>query len=110
MSVSVKLFHFESDDIKIDIEARFEGEALVIDGYDVGKRVEEFWGSSDYEYTVTIQPEGVATLYHLLGVVENDQQALLNEIAKRYNTNSCYSQFREFLDQHQIPNSGFSWP
>jgi hypothetical protein len=110
MSLSITLFHFESADIKIDIEARFEGEALVVDGYDVGKRVEEYWGSSDYEYTVTVPQSGVALLYSLLEVVPDDKQALLNEIAKRYSTNSCYSQFREFLDHHQIPSSGFSWP
>jgi hypothetical protein len=32
MSLAVTLFHFESDDIKIDIEARFEGDALVVEG------------------------------------------------------------------------------
>jgi hypothetical protein len=109
MSLSVTLYHFESDDIKIDIQARFEGEALVIDGYDIGKTVKEYWGDSDYEYTTTVPPEGVTRLYPLLLVTMNDKQALLNSIAARFNTNYCYSEFGKFLDDNHIPSSGFSW-
>lgn len=109
MSTAVTLYHFESDDIKIDIEARFEGEALVIDGYDIGKRVKEYWGDSDYEYTITVPPEGVFMLYSLLDVEEGNKQSVLQEIAKRYHTNTCYSEFRNFLDDNHIPSSGFTW-
>lgn len=109
MSLAVTLYHFESDEIKIDIEARFEGEALVIDGYDIGKRVKEYWGDSDYEYTVTVPPEGVLQLYPLFNVSEADKQNLLRGIAKRFHTNTCYSEFRKFLDDNHIPSSGFTW-
>jgi hypothetical protein len=109
MSLSVTLFHFESEDIKIDIEARFEGDALIIDGYDIGKRVKEYWGDSDYEYTLTIQPQGVKKIYSLLNVNQHDKEALLKAIAVRYNTNACFSEFRNFLDKNHIPCEGFSW-
>ena len=109
MNLAVTLYHLESEEIKIDVEARFEGDALVIDGYDIGKSVKEYWGDSDYEYTVTVPPEGVLMLYPLLQVEEDDKQVLLNEIANRFHTNTCYSDFRNFLDDNQIPCSGFTW-
>jgi hypothetical protein len=109
MSLAVALYHFESADIKIDIEARFEGDTLVIDGYDIGKRVKEYWGDSDYEYTITVPPTSVVLLYSLLNVMIGDKQSLLQEIAKRYHTNTCYSDFRNLLDDNQIPCSGFTW-
>lgn len=37
----VLLFHLKTDSIKVTIEAYFEDEKLVIDGYDIGKLVEE---------------------------------------------------------------------
>ena len=37
----ITLFHYECEDITIDIVARFENKNLIIDGYDIGKRVEE---------------------------------------------------------------------
>jgi hypothetical protein len=109
MGLSVTLYHFESEDIKIDIEARFEGEALIIDGYDIGRRVKEYWGDSDYEYTLTIQPQGVEMICRLLKVNPHDKEALLKAIAMRYNTNACFSEFRSFLDKNHIPCEGFSW-
>lgn len=107
--MAITLYHFESEVIKIDIEARFEGEALIIDGYDIGKRVKEYWGDSDYEYTVTVPPEGIPALYALFNVTPGDKQNLLLEIARNYNTNTCYSDFRKLLDDNQIPSSGFTW-
>lgn len=109
MSLAVTLFHFESDDIKIDIEARFEGDALVVEGYDIGKRVEEYWGDSDYEYSVTVAPQNVLLLFSLLVIPLGDRQGLLNEIARRFHTNSCFSDFRKLLEDNHIPSSGFSW-
>ena len=46
----VTLYQFKSDRIKVSIEIYFnEKEQLIMEGYDVGKAVEEFHGSYDYE-------------------------------------------------------------
>ncbi|MFZ6014577.1 MAG: hypothetical protein ACOYXT_29830 [Bacteroidota bacterium] len=105
----VSLYRFTDADISVTIEARFEGESLIIDGYDIGKKVEEYWGDSDYEYSTTISPEGVMQLYGLLNITQGDKQALLQELARRYNTNFCYSEIRQMLQDHKIPHEGFSW-
>jgi hypothetical protein len=105
----VMLYHFVSDDIKISIEARFDGESLVIDGYDIGKRVEQYWGDSDYEYTTTINESAVKLLCNLLNIKHGDKAGLLQVLANRYNTNSCYSDIQKLLDDNKIPYEGFSW-
>ena len=109
MSFAITLYHVESEEIKITVEARFEGESLLIDGYDIGKRVDEYWGDSDYEYTTTILPENVLLLYALFHIPAGDKQALLETLAASYYTNSCYSEIQRLLDDHHIPYQGFSW-
>lgn len=109
MNHSVTLYHHETTDIKIDIEARFEGDTLVIDGYDIGERVKDYWGDSDYEYSITIPPNSVNELYSLLKIEPGDKQNLLKELAKRYNTNTCFSDIRKLLDDNHMACEGFSW-
>jgi hypothetical protein len=58
----VLLYESQTRDIKVTIEAHFEDEKLVVEGYDIGKIVEESWGDSDYEYSTTIHPEEVKKL------------------------------------------------
>lgn len=105
----VTLFHLERPDIKIDIEARFEGQVLVIDGYDIGTTVEEYWHDSDYEYNTKVPAEGVEKLYLHFGFEGADQEKLLKLIAERYNTNTCYSEFQKLLEDLGIRYFGFSW-
>lgn len=107
--LSVTLFQLSNDEIRISIEARFENETLIVEGYDIGKRVEEYWGDSDYEYSATVLPAEVDKLYGVLAIAVGDRQGMLSELAKRFNTNSCYSDFRNFLDYHEIKHEGFSW-
>lgn len=106
---SVKLFQLIRDDIKVDIEVRFEDEALVIDGYDIGKTVEEYWGDSDYEYQAKILPAGVDRLYDYFGTWKGDKEGLLRAIAGRFNTNTCYSDLLKLLDELKIKYEGWSW-
>lgn len=103
----VTLYQFNSPDIKITVEAYFNKEDLVIDGYDIGKTVEAHWGNSDYEYHTTVPAEEVKKLYPLMAVSTGDKDGLLNAIAKIYNTNSCFSDFNDFLRKNGINTEGF---
>ena len=63
---TVMLFSFTGPDIKVTIEAYFnEAGGLVVDGYDIGKSVEDYFGDSDYEYMLTVPQPEVAKLYAL---------------------------------------------
>lgn len=106
---SVVLYRHVSDDIKITIEAYFEGDRLVIDGYDIGKRVSEYWGDSDYEYIVKIPEKGIDFLFNHLEVEGRSREVLLEKLAATYNTNTCYSDIRKLMEDNDIECEGFTW-
>lgn len=106
---SVTLFELKNEGIRINISAYFEGDVLVVDGYDIGKTVEEFWGDSDYEYVVKIPAPGVEFLYQYFGIATGAKHELLQALANRYNSNFCYSEIRQLLDDHKIKYEGFTW-
>jgi len=109
MTESVTLYHLETEDITIDIVARFEKDKLIIDGYDIGKTVEEFWGDSDYEYIMTVPSSSLPPLYGLLNIQAGDRKGLLEAIAKRFHGNKCFSAIGDFLDQNSIEHETFTW-
>jgi hypothetical protein len=105
----VTLFHIDTPEIKVDIQAYFENENLIIEGYDIGQRVKDWFGDSDYEYKTTIFEKEVKKLYPLMQVREGDKKGLLAAIANNYNTNTCYSEFNDFLIKNDIKSENFSW-
>lgn len=106
----VLLFSLRTEHIKVTIEAYFdESGNLVIEGYDIGKTVEDYWGDSDYEYTTTIPPDEVEKLYSILNIQPGARSELLTYLQEHYNQNDCYSKFGEFLTQNGIQSKGFSW-
>ncbi|WP_157624737.1 hypothetical protein [Sunxiuqinia dokdonensis] len=106
----VTLFKMDNPDIKISMEIYFnEQDQLIFDGYDIGKRVEDCWGDSDYEYTYTIEPNEVQKLFALLEVPNFNKHALLLEIKKRFGGNSAYSRFGDFMSANNIDFTGFTW-
>ena len=109
MRTSITLFHLQDEDIKIDIVARFDGDELLIDGYDIGKTVEEAWGDSDYEYIMTIAATSVASLYRLLDVEAGNRKRLLKALAKRFHGNECFSAIGDLLEENNIEYNRFTW-
>lgn len=106
----ILLYALENKNIKVTIEAYFQDTGnLIVEGYDIGKTVEEYWGDSDYEYSITIPPQEIDKLYLLTGTVPGDQSQLLSYLQKNFNANDCFSRLRAFLDQHDIYHEGFSW-
>ncbi len=105
----VTLYQVFNPEISIDIQAYFDGENLVIKGYDIGKKVEEVWGDSDYEYVTTILEDEVTKLYALIQVKEGDKSELLKVLSEKFNTNTCYSEIGKFLENNHIKTDGFSW-
>jgi hypothetical protein len=106
--MSQTLYQYKNEEISIHIEAYFENGNLIVSGYDIGKRVKEYFGDSDYEYTTTVHAPEVGKLFALLNVEENEE-ALLQALAMKFNTNSCYSAFQTFLGDNKIKYEGFSW-
>jgi hypothetical protein len=97
----VTLFRHKHPEIETCIQAYFneEGE-LIIDGYDIGNRVKEIWGESDYEYAYRINPDSVKQLYNILGLNHGDKLALLEAIKSKFNDNSAYTELGKFMDEN----------
>jgi hypothetical protein len=106
--MEVTLFHEEREDIRIDIVAYFEQDTLVIDGYDIGKTVKDYWGDSDYEYSMRIYPEGVRKLYEHFSLAPDPSQ-LLTLLAARFSGNRCFSQLESLVDQLKLPHESYKW-
>jgi hypothetical protein len=105
----VLLFSMDTDHIKVTVEAFYDDAGnLVVEGYDIGKTVEEYWGDSDYEYAVTVPPPEVEKLCTALNLPGN-RETLLTYLQAHYHQNDCYSKIRELLDLHAIQQEGFSW-
>jgi hypothetical protein len=108
--VSVILFSLNNDNIRITIEASFTSAGeLLVEGYDVGKTVKEYWGSSDYEYSFTVSPEELIKVYTAAQLPPEPQQ-LLEYLQQHFNTNTCFSDIRNWLDKNNVYHEGFSWP
>jgi len=107
---AVLLFSLHTPEIKVTIEVYFDPNGnLVVDGYDIGKTVDEYWGDSDYEYTTTLIPEEVKKLYPLFNLPDGAQRELLLALQARFHTNTCYSEIQRFLEKNDIRYTGFSW-
>lgn len=67
MANSITIARQEGSDITISIHAHLSSDGgLRLEGHDVGKRVEEIWGDSDYEYSVDVPASEIGRLVLLL--------------------------------------------
>jgi len=106
----VTLYEFESPDIKISMEIYFnEKNELIFDGYDMGKKVSEAMGDSDYEYTYCIKYEEAEKMANFFDIDIADRMAFLKEIKNRFNGNSAYSEFGAFMRENNIQFDAFTW-
>jgi hypothetical protein len=106
----IELYRIDTPEIKILMELYFnEKRQLIFDGCDIGKKVEEIWGDSDYEYYYTIEPAQVEELYPVLGIINAERYALLVELKNRFGGNSAYSKFGHFMTENNIKFEAFTW-
>ena len=106
----INLYEFEDKDNKASMGLYFnERDQLIFDGYDIGRKVLEIRGSSDYEYKYTIAPAGVLKLAELFQVEYSDRKALLRAIKDRFGGNEAHSKFGEFMDGNQVTYQVFMW-
>jgi hypothetical protein len=108
-NLRVILYFFQSPDIKISQILYFSDDRLVFEGYDIGKRVEEAFGDSDYEYDFEVPKEEVGKFYPLFNVTPGDKKGLLLKLYERFAGNYSYSQMRDFMQENGIDSRGVSW-
>ena len=90
----IVLKDYRGDDVSVHLVARIDEDGdLVLEGQDVGKAVEEYWGDSDYEYVVNVK-------------AEFKDSVLLYLIKERFTTSK---DFMDWLDDKRIPKEFSSW-
>jgi hypothetical protein len=90
--VTMMEFKAERDSRHLDAKIDDEGN-LVLEGYDIGDSVEEFWGDFDYEYWLTVSQEYKDTVLLLL-------------IQEKFENSSA---FKTWLEEKDIPHKFDSW-
>lgn len=108
-NLKVILYSFKSPDIKISEILYFNGENLHFDGYDIGKRVKECWGDSDYEYDFVVHSDQIKKLYMILNMPIGNKRELLNELYDNYNGGGAYSRLCAFFNEHGIQFESFTY-
>lgn len=99
MTRSVTLVKIETPEFFSRITADLAADgSLSVEGQDLGKRVEEFWGEgqSEYEWSYTLGPDAVAALKAALG-----GQEVLAALAERFSGDQ-YSKLRPFMESQGI--------
>jgi hypothetical protein len=73
---------------------------LVIEGHDLGERVEDVFGVREYEFERTVDAAGVQRLRDALGLAE--PASLIAAIATGFNSSLA---LERFLDEHGVPST-----
>ncbi|MEA5100213.1 MAG: hypothetical protein VB011_06820 [Bacteroidales bacterium] len=106
----IELYKFENDSIKIEINLYFNDIGqLIFDGYDIGERVKDCFGDSDYEYYYTIDSSEIQKLNSILNVKNGDRNSLLKELKKKFGHNEAYTDFGNFMSENNIKFKAFCW-
>ena len=109
MIYTKRLFSIDREDIRVTINLGFDGEDLKLDGYDIGKTVNEMWGDSDYEYSITVESVNLIKLYELNKVENGNKKKLISSLSKFLSINEAYSVFHDYLKDNNIVFSAFSY-
>ena len=109
MDFKKRLFTIDREDIRVTIDLGFDGEDLKLDGYDIGKTVDEMWGDSDYEYSITVESENLNRLYELNKVEIGNKKKLISTLSKFLSINKAYSVFHDYLRDNNIIFTAFSY-
>jgi len=98
MGDSIAIARQESSDITISIDAHINSDGgLRLEGNDVGNRVKELLGDSDYEYLIDVPASEIGRLLLLL-------------LKEKYDGDTeAVSKFKTFCESNGIAHSFFNW-
>ena len=99
-SVTLRQERYEHNAYNLWARLGDEG-SLVIEGQDLGATAEDFWGSPEYEWSLTVAPEALPRLVAALGGTPGEDDPL-DLLAARYRDEERYAT-RTFLEEVGVP-------
>ena len=105
----VELYDYKSPEIEIHVHASIIDGRLKIEGQDLGKNVEDFWGDNDYEYFYTLSENDTSMLHEALNETTNKNIPLLEKMKLNFSGIEGCRKFREFCEEHSIKYEFFSY-
>ncbi|HVV56423.1 MAG TPA: hypothetical protein VHC47_13905 [Mucilaginibacter sp.] len=108
MNEDIILYHLDTGVDKCDIHLRFEGDVLVLDGYDRGALTKQLTGDFDYEYRITVAMPALLLLYDRFGLQTGQRQALIAQIAIEISGANAYTLFRKMLSDTGVAFDSWS--
>lgn len=99
MKVVLRDERLERDSRYLELRLEANGD-VVLDGQDLGPAVEDFWGGSEYEWTITVKAPNVPILRAALGV--GSDADILTEAKRRFE-GAASRGFEDLLKTREIP-------
>jgi hypothetical protein len=109
MIEKVSLYYYKGASVTIYVDAYFKEGNLVVEGIDIGKSVEDAWGDSDYEYSITVKKDNLDALCNSLGIETDNQDVILKKMEEKFSGEKGFPAFSDFLRQNGIDFDPFSW-
>jgi hypothetical protein len=104
------LYHYEDEDITINVDVILEDGKLLFDGLDFGDRVEELRGDDSYEYKLSLDQENATKLFELLGVANETDKKKIEALKEKFGENGRISEIEEYCEKNGIKTEFFCWP
>ena len=101
-SFKISLCSHETEKLIVIVRATMCNSRLTIEGHDLGKKVKEYWGDDDYEYSYTFDTK---RLLETINGKSSPQCALRNHFS---GPEGC-GKLRELCKANNIAYSFFSW-
>lgn len=102
---NIVLCSYEDETIHVLVTASIDQGCLLISGYDNGKRVEEIWGDSDYEYWYSFDQKETEKLLMVIHGMDHPEEALKREFS---GLDGC-RKLRDICDKNHIQYQFDSW-
>lgn len=87
------------------VDVSLEGQSIVIRGHDIGKSVEDFWGSDEYEWAWTIDLAHESELRRLLMMLPDEH--VLDAIVDRFSGDDYFA-LSQLLAEAPFPTNFWS--
>lgn len=105
--MNMPFYKMDSERVHVSITATLENGKLSLDGFDYGKYVEEFRGTEDFDYTLSLDKENTGKLFALMGIADKTDEEKLEAVCVRFSHDRGVFVLYEYCKANNIAASYF---